>query len=34
MFAAMDDVNWEFAEAEGEFGAEVEKSADDYEGDA
>jgi hypothetical protein len=34
MFAAMDDVAGEFAEAEGEFGAEVEKSADDYEGDA
>jgi hypothetical protein len=31
MFAAMDDVAGEFAEAEGEFGAEIEKSADDYE---
>jgi hypothetical protein len=34
MFAAMDDVAGEFAEAEWEFGAEVEKSADDYEDDA
>jgi hypothetical protein len=34
MFTAMDDVAGEFAEAEWEFGAEVEKSADDYEDDA
>jgi len=34
MFAAMNDVAGEFAEAEGEFGAEVEKGADDYEDDA
>jgi|HubBroStandDraft_6_1064221.scaffolds.fasta_scaffold513055_2 hypothetical protein len=34
MFAAMDDVAGEFAKAEGEFGAEVEKSTDDYEDDA
>jgi len=31
MLAAMDDVAGEFTEAEGQFGAEVEKSADDYE---
>jgi len=30
MFTAMDDVAGEFAEAEGEFGAEVEKSAGNY----
>jgi hypothetical protein len=30
MFAAMDNVAGKFAEAEWEFGAEVEKSADDY----
>jgi hypothetical protein len=34
MFAAMDDVAGKFTEAEGEFGAEVEKSADEYEDDA
>jgi hypothetical protein len=34
MFTAMDDVAGEFTEAEGEFGAEVEKSAEDYEDDA
>jgi hypothetical protein len=34
MFAATDDVAGEFAEAEGEFSAEVKKSADDYENHA
>jgi hypothetical protein len=34
MLAAMHNVAGEFAKAEGEFGAEVEKSADDHEDDA